>query len=162
MKKKTTELFGYSFARWKWNVQEEGSLDKFCDFHDFHDFLLKKQFLFRNSIGNISRKFGKACRLDESSRRKPGWRFTAGFELDVEKTVDLFIISDVFFRGNEFVHYGFIPLHFSGEVQWKRKPGSYSAIHLLDESEMSRTREIWVNLVIFKIFGNFYFFQKWI
>ena len=55
--------------------------------------------------------------------------------------------------------------YFSRKVQRKRKLGSYSAIHLLDESEMSRPWEILVNLVIFKIFKifwefSFFFFQN--
>ena len=49
--------------------------------------------------------------------------------------------------------------YFSGKVQRKSKLWSFSAIHLLDESEMSRTREILVNSVISKMF-IFWFFLK--
>ena len=57
----------------------------------------------------------------------------------------------LFLRVDEFVLHGFDHLYFSHQVQWKRKQGSYSAIHLLDESEMSRRREVWLNLMIFMV-----------
>ena len=50
--------------------------------------------------------------------------------------------------------------YFCHQVRQKRKPGSYSAIHFLDESEMSRTREILENLVIFNIFKIFKIFEN--
>jgi len=87
VKKKNRELFGYSFARWKWNVQDPGNLCKFSDFHDYQDSLKMCIFLKKNLFHMISWKLVWGSRLDESSRRKRGWRFTAGFE---------FIISGAF------------------------------------------------------------------
>ena len=52
VKKKTRELFGYSFSRWKWKVQDPGNFAKFSDFQDFQDFL--KFFLFQNIIWTSS------------------------------------------------------------------------------------------------------------
>ena len=153
MEKKTRELFGYSFAQWKWNVQDPGNFGKFSVFRIFQIFQ-NFQFLQHSILNMIAGKLEWGSRLDESSRRKPGWRFTAGFQYGCsaqlvggQKKVELFIILGAFLFKlmNSFMvrccHW-----YFCHQVQWKRKLGSYSAIHLLDESEMSRTREILVNL----------------
>ena len=142
-------------------------LDNFKIFKIFKIFW-KFQFFSSNLHTNIIYgRLRQGSRLDESFRRKPGWRFTAGFEygcswqlVGTEKNFNLFIILGAFFFKlmNSFTmrrcHW-----YFSRKVQKKRKPGSYLAIHFLDESKMSRTRQIWVNLVIFKIFKIFWKFQ---
>ena len=128
----------------------------------------KFQFFSSNLHTNIIYgRLRQGSRLDESFRRKPGWRFTAGFEygcswqlVGTEKNFDLFIILGAFFFKlmNSFIM-RWCHWYFSRKVQRKRKLGSYSAIHLLDESEMSRTREILDNFKIFKIFKIFWKFQ---
>ena len=103
MEKKTRELFGYSFAQWKWNVQDPGNFGKFSVFRIFQIFQ-NFQFLQHSILNMIAGKLEWGSRLDESSRRKPGWRFTAGFEygcavqlVGTQKNVDLFVILGVFF-----------------------------------------------------------------
>ena len=102
MEKKTRELFGYSFAQWKWNVQDPGNFGKFSVFRIFQIFQ-NFQFLQHSILNMIAGKLEWGSRLDESSRRKPGWRFTAGFQYGCsaqlvggQKKVELFIILGAF------------------------------------------------------------------
>ena len=53
------------------------------------------------------------------------------------------------------VHYGLVQPYFSHEVQRKRKPGSYFAFQMLEQSELGSSRDIFVNFVIFTIFKIF-------
>ena len=70
----------------------------FLKIFEIFDFFVKNEEEFKGS------PIIAGGRLYESSRRKPGWRFTAGFEygcavqlVGTQKNVDLFIILGVFF-----------------------------------------------------------------
>ena len=70
-----------------------------------------------------------------------------------QKNVDLFVISGAFlFKLIRSFIMRCYHWYFSRKVQLKRKLGSYSAIQLLEQSELASTREIWLNLMIFVIF----------
>ena len=134
-KKKTRELSGYSLARWKWNIQEEGSLGKFSVFQKFQVF--SKNYIARKLHFNIIS--GNDCR-EVGSTSLPG-----GNQVDGLPPASSCNFGCFFGWVVEFVHLLFALSIFSHEVHRKRKLGSYSAIHFLDESEMSRTQEILEN-----------------
>ena len=61
MKKKTRELFGYAFARWKWADEFPGTLAKFSDFWDFQVFLRNFFFLYDDGLPPASSWKSKKC-----------------------------------------------------------------------------------------------------
>ena len=116
----------------------------FCDFQDFSKISFFQKFYFYCKMWEI--KAGKsALRVLPAETwltvyRRLRVRLQLAASWSPEKFRLIYNLGCLFCRGNAFVHHGSCHLYFSYEVQRKIKLGSYSAIHLPEQSELGSSR----------------------